>query len=47
MRGLRFVRDRLDLDEPLMSWARWTIHILGEARGWKRGVRDDIEYGGA
>ncbi|WP_214417328.1 hypothetical protein [Sphaerisporangium fuscum] len=38
-------RDRLDLDDPLMAWARWTIHIIGEARGWKRGVRDDIEYG--
>lgn len=37
--------DRLDLDDPLMAWARWTIHLLGEARGWKRGVRDDIEYG--
>lgn len=28
-----------------MTWARWTIHIIGEARGWKRGVRDEIEYG--
>ncbi|MFC7641596.1 hypothetical protein ACFQX6_11775 [Streptosporangium lutulentum] len=38
-------RERLGLDDPLMAWARWTIHIIGEARGWKRGVRDDIEYG--
>ncbi|MFG6201428.1 hypothetical protein [Nonomuraea sp. JJY05] len=37
--------DRLDLDDPIMAWARWTIYLLGEARGWKRGVRDDIEYG--
>ncbi|MFC4062620.1 hypothetical protein ACFOWE_30340 [Planomonospora corallina] len=38
-------RDRLNPNDPWMAWARWTIHLLGQARGWKRGICEDIEQG--
>jgi integrase len=39
----RFDPAHTDPANPYLAWARHIAHTLGEARGWRRGVRDDAE----
>jgi hypothetical protein len=38
-----FTRDRANLANPWLAWARHTAHCHGEARGWAPRVRGDVD----
>jgi integrase len=38
-----FTRERVNLANPWLAWARYVAHRHGEARGWVSRVRDDVD----